>query len=179
MCKFANNSEDIALEYAGIEFDDVANGSGLGAVFFTQYCPHHCNGCQNPQTWRRNEGIKFTQNVFNKILEYYDETPFANRLTISGGEPFENLILVNLIVTEFKKRYPLKKIWIYTGYSFEVLMQDAKNLPLITMADYIVDGKFELNNRNITLLFRGSNNQRIIDVHKSLADGRTILWDEK
>lgn len=168
--------EDIVLEYAGIEFDDVANGSGLGAVFFTQYCPHHCKGCQNPQTWNRNGGLKFTQSVLDELFDFYEQTPFATRLTISGGEPFENISLVNRIVSKFKNLYPTKKVWIYTGYLFEDLMKDVKNLPLITMADYIVDGKFEINNRDVTLLFRGSSNQRIIDVQKSITESKTILW---
>lgn len=185
MCKSIDSvnkdvvSENIELEYAGIEFDDVANGSGLGAVFFTQYCPHHCKGCQNQQTWKRNEGIKFTQNIFDKLMEYYNETPFANRLTISGGEPFENLILVNRIVTEFKKRYPLKKVWIYTGYLFEDLLRNPTNLNLINMTDYIVDGKFEIDNRDVTLMFRGSGNQRIVDVPKSIYKGETVLWSNQ
>lgn len=184
MCKFLNLlnenviSKNIYLEYAGMEFDDVANGSGLGAVFFTQYCPHHCTGCQNPQTWKKNSGIKFTSKVFRELLEFYEQTPFANRLTISGGEPFENLFLVESIVTEFKKRYPLKEVWIYTGYLFEDLAKDAKKMSLITMADYIVDGKFDITQRDITLQFRGSTNQRIIDVQKTIQEKQIVLWEE-
>lgn len=183
MCKLLNilnktvASKNIYLEYAGIEFDDVANGFGLGAVFFTQYCPHQCKGCQNSQTWERNKGMKFTSETFNKLFNYYKNTPFANRLTISGGEPFENLFLVNSIAEEFKKRYPSKKVWIYTGYLFEDLIKKNKNLFLVTMADYIVDGKFEIEKRDITLLFKGSANQRIIDVQKTLKKGEIVLYE--
>lgn len=166
------------LEYAGIEFDDVANGVGLGLVFFTQYCPHHCKGCQNSQTWERNKGIKFTEDVFNQIINYYKQTPFANRLTISGGEPFENLIIVNYIVAEFKRLYPQKKVWIYTGYLFEDLVRNMKNFALLEMSDFLVDGKFEIDKRDITLQFRGSTNQRIIDVKKTLEKGEIVLYEQ-
>lgn len=171
-------SKNIYLEYAGIEFDDVANGVGLGLVFFTQYCPHHCKGCQNPQTWERNKGIKFTEDVFNQIINYYKQTPFANRLTISGGEPFENLIIVNYIVAEFKRLYPQKKVWIYTGYLFEDLVRDMKNFALLEMSDFLVDGKFEIDKRDITLQFRGSTNQRIIDIQKTLEKGEIVLYEQ-
>lgn len=172
------NDSTLHLEYAGIEFDDVANGTGLGLVFFTQYCPHHCKGCQNPQTWERNKGIKFTEDVFNQIINYYKQTPFANRLTISGGEPFENLIIVNYIVAEFKRLYPQKKVWIYTGYLFEDLVRDIKNFALLEMTDYLVDGKFEIEKRNVALQFRGSSNQRIIDVQKTLEKGEIVLYEQ-
>lgn len=171
-------AKGLYLEYAGIEYDDVANGEGLGLVFFTQYCPHHCSGCQNNQTWERNKGIKFTNDTFIRIMNYYKTTPFANRLTISGGEPFENLILVNAITKEFKNKYPNKKVWVYTGYLFEDLIQKKENITLLTMTDFLVDGKFEIDKRDITLQFRGSTNQRIIDIQKTLEKGEIILYEQ-
>lgn len=166
-----NNHE---LRYAGIEFDDVANGEGLGAVFFTQYCPHHCPHCQNPQTWSKDGGMKFSSSVLDNLLIYYDEVPFATRLTLSGGDPIANINLTSLIVTTFKNKYPSKKIWLYTGYLFEKI----KNIPIVKMCDVIVDGKFEIDKRDITLQFRGSTNQRIINVKESLKQNKIVLYKE-
>lgn len=165
------------LRYSGIEFDDVSNGDGLGAVFFTQYCPHHCKQCHNPQTWSKYGGKEFNIDVFNNLMRYYESVPFANRLTISGGDPLASLEVTNFIASEFKRRYPNKQLWIYTGYLFEDLIKDSKYLPILELTDVIIDGKFDINKRDVTLKFRGSANQRIIDVSKSLKQGEIVLYN--
>lgn len=153
-------NEDTELRYAGIAFDDIVNGDGIGAVFFTQYCPHHCTKCQNPQTWSKDGGMKFTQNIFDNLMKYYNTVPFANRLTLSGGDPLSNLNITNFISAEFKRQYPNKQLWIYTGYKFEEL-NDTKYYPILELSDVIVDGMFKFEKRDITLRYRGSSNQRI------------------
>lgn len=171
--------------YAGIEFDDVANGIGLGAVFFTQYCPHQCPHCQNPQTWSRDGGEKFTDAALEKLLQYYQDIPYASRLTLSGGDPLASPELTYYIIFKFRTLYPDKAVWLYTGYQFEDFAFNTpatKNEQLIQrivrLCNVIVDGEFKIDKRDVTLQFMGSSNQRIIDVQKSLKAHKTVLWKE-
>lgn len=164
------------FRYAGVQPDDVVNGEGIGFTFYTQYCPHRCNSCHNPQTWDKNGGMIFDKNVFNNIINYFEQTPFADRLTLSGGDPLASLELSNLIASEFKRLYPEKKLWIYTGYTYEYLLSDIKYKPILELTDVLVDGKFEIDKRDTTLAFKGSSNQRIIDVQKSLREDKVILY---
>lgn len=171
--------------YAGIEYDDVANGIGLGAVFFTQGCPHQCPECQNPQTWSRDGGEQFTDAVLDQLLQYYFDIPYASRLTLSGGDPLASSELTYRIIFKFKTIFPHKKVWLYTGYRFEDF---AFNIPetetekliqkIVRLCDVIVDGEFEIDKRDITLQFMGSSNQRIIDAKKSMQNNQIILWKE-
>lgn len=171
--------------YAGIEYDDVANGIGLGAVFFTQGCPHHCPECQNPQTWSMDGGMKFTDAVFDQLIQYYYDIPYASRLTLSGGDPLANPELTYRIIFKFKTIFPQKAVWLYTGYKFEDF---AFNIPtteteqliqkIIKLCDVIIDGEFEIDKRDISLQFMGSSNQRIINVPKSLKEKEIVVWKE-
>lgn len=186
--------------YAGIEYDDIANGIGLGAVFFTQGCPHQCPECQNPQTWSKDGGKEFTNAVLDQLFQYYENIPYARRLTMSGGDPLANPELTYYIVSKFKELYPDKTVWLYTGYKIEHL--DDKGVILATttiingkrfkcvdtvpfgdviykiikMCDVVVDGQFEIDKRDITLQFMGSSNQRIIDVKETLKENQIVLW---
>lgn len=177
--------------YAGVAFDDVVNGEGLGAVFFTQYCPHHCEQCHNPETWSKNGGKEFTQDVVDSIMNYYDTVPFANRLTFSGGEPLSDFSvgIVLDIIRRFKSKYPDKKVWLYTGTTFDyallsinrnVKIEDDdlnKAIEIIKLCDIIVDGKYKHELRDVSLPWQGSSNQRVIDVQKSIADKEVVLYE--
>lgn len=165
--------------YAGIEYDDVANGTGLGAVFFTQGCPHHCPECQNPQTWSMDGGMKFTNAVFEQLIQYFYDIPYASRLTLSGGDPLVNPELVYFIIFKFKQLFPEKSVWLYTGYKFEdVYKVESKDLinKIIRLCDIVIDGEFDVSKRDITLQFRGSSNQRIIDIKETIKQNQIILW---
>lgn len=169
--------------YAGIEYDDVANGIGLGAVFFTQGCPHQCPECHNPQTWSRDGGEQFTDAVLDQLLQYYYDIPYASRLTLSGGDPLTSPKLTYRIIFKFKTIFPQKKVWLYTGYLFEnfafntpATEADSLIQKIIRLCDVVVDGEFEIDKRDITLQFMGSSNQRIIDVQKSLKNREVVLW---
>lgn len=167
--------------YAGIEYDDVANGIGLGAVFFTQGCPHHCPECQNPQTWSKDGGMKFTDAIFEQLIQYFYDIPYASRLTLSGGDPLANPELTYFIVLKFKQYFPEKAIWLYTGYKFEdIYRPERKDLisKIIRLCDVIVDGEFEIDKRDVSLQFMGSSNQRIIDIPKTLKESQVVLWKE-
>lgn len=167
--------------YAGIEYDDVANGIGLGAVFFTQGCPHHCPECQNPQTWSKDGGMKFTDAIFEQLIQYFYDIPYASRLTLSGGDPLANPELTYFIVLKFKQYFPEKAIWLYTGYKFEdIYRPERKDLisKIIRLCNVVVDGEFEIDKRDVSLQFMGSSNQRIIDIPKTLKESQVVLWKE-
>lgn len=164
------------MRYADIYYDDVVNGIGIGAVLFVQYCPHHCRGCHNPQTWDKNGGFIFDKSTLNSLMKYFEDVPFADRLTLSGGDPLANLELTNYVVNEFKTKFPNKKIWIYTGYTYEELIKDKKYEEILKLTDVLVDGRFEIDKRDISLAFRGSSNQRVIDVQESLRQNKVVLF---
>lgn len=154
-----NDSKNI-IRYSGIYNVDLANGEGVGSVLFVQNCTHHCYGCHNPETWDCNGGNIFTRDIFNDLLEQLSK-PYITRLTLSGGDPFDNLRLSNYVAAEFKYMYPDKKLWIYTGYTLDELKTDIKYLPLLDMADVLVDGRYKEDERDLTLKWKGSSNQTI------------------
>ena len=161
------------FRYAGIIKDDINNGEGVGLTLFTQYCTHHCKGCHNPETWSKDGGKIFTERELNNILAYFKERPYVNRLTLSGGDPLDNVDMTLWICQTIKKELPYINIWLYTGYIFETISKD-----VLQYIDYLVDGPYIDELRDLTLKFRGSSNQRIIDVQKSLKEDKTIIYKE-
>jgi anaerobic ribonucleoside-triphosphate reductase activating protein len=133
-------------------------------------------GCHNPQTWDFDSGKPFTRTTLNEILTFLDK-PYVSRLTISGGHPFEpkNAPSILKIVECVKKEYPQKSIWIYTGYTWEEIKKPLLK-EIMKYTDVLVDGRYVDELRDISLAFRGSSNQKIIDVQQSLKEGRTVLW---
>lgn len=167
----------IELKYAGIIKDDVVNGTGVGLTLFVQNCTHHCDGCQNKSTWNPNGGYKFTEEIWEGIVKYFTQNSYANHLTMSGGDPLDNLTLTNYVVSNFRYLFPDKKIWLYTGYTFEEILKETKYLPVLESIDILVDGRFEKDKKDLTLKWKGSSNQRVIDVGKSLTENKVILFD--
>lgn len=171
------------MNYAAIKKTDIANGTGVRVSLFVSGCTHHCKGCFNEETWDFNYGSPFTQEVQSEIIEALKPSYIAG-LTLIGGEPLEPSNQRGLIefVRTVKQLYPEKNIWCYTGYTFEkdLLSPDGRahcevTDELLSMLDILVDGKFVLDKKNITLKFRGSENQRIILVKESLEKGETVL----
>ena len=161
------------MKYAGLIKDDVNNGLGVGLTLFTQGCPHHCKGCQNPETWSFTGGKDYTPEVYKEIIEYFINNSYATRLTLSGGDPLYSPQIVTPLCEEIKRIRPDVKIWVYTGHVFE----DVKDNPILQYIDVMIDGPFILEQRDITLAFRGSANQRIIDVQQSLNKGEVVLYE--
>ena len=135
-------------------------------------CSHHCPQCHNPQTWDKNAGKEFTEEVLDNLLDKL-KRPFIKRLTLSGGDPLflGNRDEITNVVRKVKKNFPNIKIWCYTGY----LWEEVKDLPCMDYIDVLVDGEFKIDLKDITLPFCGSSNQRVIDVQKSLKMGKVIL----
>lgn len=160
------------MKYADIDKCEMCNGNNIGATLFVQGCPYHCKNCFNPETWDFNGGKEWTNEVEQEFLEFVSK-PYIKRVSFLGGEPLakENADQVLRIISIIKNKYPNKKIWVYSGNFFENL----KTMYDLAQIDYIVDGLFMDNLKDITLAFRGSLNQRIIDVKKSLSTNQTQL----
>lgn len=172
------------MRYASIRKMDISNGEGVGVALFVQGCSFHCKGCFNSETWDFNGGKEWTEEVENDFLELVSK-PYITRISILGGEPLEkeNLGCLYYLVMKIKKDYPDKKIWIYSGYTFEKLMSDYPQINvfrqlILKYCDVLVDGQFEEDKKDLMLKFRGSKNQRVIDVQESLKQNKVILYCE-
>ena len=157
------------MRYAGMIKNDIAAGEGVNVSFFTQGCPFHCIGCHNPQTWDFSGGKEFTPNVLTELLEAIGANGIKRNLSIMGGEPLcsENVFLVDMIILEVKRLYPDIKIYLWTGYTYEELLErldEPKIEKILNNVDYLIDGRFEIEKRDISLPMRGSSNQRILNL---------------
>ena len=167
------------MNYHNIKTDDMLNGDGLRVTCWVSGCSIRCFNCYNPQTWDFNSGIPFTENTMQEIL--YDlSKPYIKGFTLSGGHPLDthNAPKVLEIVKRVKMVFPNKDIWIYTGYVWEDIIKDDTLKEILKRTDVLVDGAYIDELRDITLPFRGSSNQRIIDVQESLKQNKVILWKE-
>ena len=173
------------MNYAKIKSRDVANGTGVRVSLFVSGCTHHCKNCFNKEAWDFNYGNEFTEKEEKQILQ--DLSPdYISGLSLLGGEPFEypNQQGLAPLVKKVKNQYPDKKIWCYTGYKFDedILGKMAPKYEctkeMLSNIDYLVDGQFVEELKSPKLKFNGSSNQRIIDVQKSLAQNKIVLWEE-
>lgn len=162
---------------AGIDKCEVNNGIGVGVTLFFQGCTHHCKECQNPSTWDFDGGAEFSLQTFSDLIRYCLDSN-VKRLTLSGGDPLDNINFCRYISDWFKGTFPTKQLWIYTGYTFEQLISNNKYKSILNCCDVLVDGEYNLCEKDLSLAFRGSKNQRIIDVQKSLKSKETILYIE-
>ncbi len=174
------------MNYADIKQYDVANGPGVRVSLFVSGCSHRCEGCFNPETWDFLYGEEFTDRTEQTILDYL-KPDYVKGLTLLGGDPMEpsNQRGLLSLLRKVKETYPHKDIWCFTGYDFETEIVE-KWLPVreetrafLSCVDVLVDGRFVLARKNVNLRFKGSENQRTILVKESLAQGRTVLWDDK
>lgn len=163
------------ISLSGVTGDSIVDGPGLRLTIFTQGCLHHCPGCHNPQT-HDPEGGSWADT--EDILAAAAENPLLDGITLSGGDPFLQPVPC-LALAEGAHKIGLN-VWTYTGYTWEALLEenDAEKLALLKETDVLVDGPFLLAERSLELRFCGSRNQRLIDVKKSLAEGKVVLWEE-
>lgn len=151
------------MRYAGIIENDVVNGEGICLSYWTQGCPHKCEGCHNPETWNFNCGKEDSkENILNKILTLLNKNNIHRNLSILGGEPLcdENIDFTMEILKQVKQKYPSIKTFVWTGYTYEELCKLYKDI-IFDNIDVLIDGKYDKNQRDITLKLRGSKNQRV------------------
>ncbi len=161
------------MNYHNITVDDMLNGDGLRTVLWVSGCDHRCHGCQNPQTWDEKSGLPFDENAKNELFEALSRD-YMSGITFSGGDPLMpcNRAVVGELIREIREKLPSKTIWLYTGSLFE----EIRHLPFIADIDVIVDGPYVERLRDVQLHWKGSENQRVIDVKKTLASGSIVLW---
>lgn len=182
------------MNYIKIDKEDVCNGDGLRVVLWLSGCSHHCKGCQNPQTWNPDSGILFDENAKKELFEELGKD-YISGITFTGGDPLHenNLDEVLRLIKEIRHMFPDKTIWLYTGYLvniFEVYNSDHVEISvspkgnndydllrakIISNCDVIVDGSYEDDKRDISLHWRGSKNQKVIDVKESLKQNKVVL----
>lgn len=173
------------MNYAEIKNCDIANGPGVRISLFVSGCTHHCPGCFNQVAWDFGYGIPFTQQTIDEILELL-KPGYIKGLTLLGGEPFEpeNQGPIVELLRQIKEKYPQKSIWAFSGYVFDrdILSGHLGDWEItreyLSYLDVLVDGPFVEAKKNLSLRFRGSENQRLIDVKASLASGTVVPWED-
>ena len=163
------------MKIAGIIKDSIVNGIGIRDVIFVQGCPHRCKGCHNPQTWDFTKGEERT---IQSLIDEFKDSP--NDITISGGEPFYYPVDLCTLVAHMHYLHPKKTFWIYTGYTVEEINPLTLKFLAKNGVEVIVDGNFEEDKRDNSLRFRGSYNQRIIDLRKTVKSDfeQIVSWEE-
>ncbi len=174
------------MYYGNIKFNDIANGVGVRTSLFVSGCTHHCKGCFNPETWNFSYGEEFTKDTEERIIESL-KPDYIRGITVLGGEPFEieNQKVLLPFIKRIKAQMPDKTIWFFSGYTYEELTgkescdrcRCSVTDELLSLIDVLVDGEFVEEKKNISLRFRGSENQRLIDMNETRKTGEVVLWD--
>lgn len=177
------------MRFASMRNLDISNGEGVGVSLFVQGCDRHCFNCFNPDTWDFNGGKEWTEETKNKFIKLIDR-PYINRISVLGGEPLaeQNLDEVLSLIKEIRNSFPEKTIWLYTGYSYSEIFRgqssclsqewvnNFKRREIIKLCNVVIDGKYIDEQKDLTLAWRGSKNQHVIDVRQSLAQNKMVLY---
>ena len=180
------------MNYADYYDCDICNGNSVGMSLFVSGCPIHCKDCFNSDIWDFNSGKEWTPEVEEKFIKLAGRD-YIKRISFLGGSPLcdENVECVSLLIQRLRSEYPDKQIWVYTGYTWESIFSkvtldnfnknilSSKRIEAVIDADVLIDGPFECEKRDLSLAFRGSSNQRLIDVKKSIEAGEVILWSNE
>ena len=163
------------LDLSGIVSDSIVDGPGIRTTVFSQGCPHHCPGCHNPETWEFGTGTKIPAEA---VVEIVRSNPLCRGVTFSGGEPFAQAAAFARLAKLLKARG--YEVAAYSGYTFEELLRGSEDQKaLLATIDILIDGRFVLAQKSLEIAFRGSRNQRILDVRKSLAEGKAVETTSK
>jgi anaerobic ribonucleoside-triphosphate reductase activating protein len=161
------------MNYLGIDKTSISNGPGVRVVLWVSGCKVHCKGCQNPESWDFCAGKLFDDNAKQDLFDALSK-PYIRGITISGGNPLDQAQDIFILISEIKSKFPNKDIWLYSGYTYEEIRQSRQRFKGIMGVDVLVDGPYIEEQRDITLKFRGSKNQRLIDVNETLKQGKII-----
>ena len=161
------------MRYHDITKDDMKNGSGLRGVLWVSGCEHKCPGCHNPITWDIDDGLIFDEAAKQEIFCEL-EKPYVSGITFSGGDPLhtQNRAEVGALICEIKQKFPKKTVWLYTGYNYD----NVWTLDFMDKIDVLIDGRYDEELRDTKLHWRGSANQRVIDMQKTRAEGKIVLY---
>ena len=174
------------MHYGELKKCDIANGTGVRVTLFVSGCTNRCEGCFQPQTWDFCYGKPFTADTEAEIFAELEKS-YVDGLTLLGGEPFEpkNQPTLTALLRQVKERYPAKTVWCFTGFRLgeELLQEDSyprteHTDEMLSYIDILVDGRFRLAEKDISLQFRGSRNQRIIDMNATRAAGEVVIWEK-
>lgn len=179
MCPFCHIYRRNTMNYQLVKYNNIGNGIGIRTSLFVTGCSHGCKGCFNQSIANKNTGEPFTDDVKTAILQSLEPSYIAG-LSLLGGEPMVSYNAPELakLCREVRELHPTKNIWVYSGFTYEQIIADPIKLELLEQCDVLVDGKFEQNLYSPLLRFRGSSNQRIIDIKKSLESGAVTLFLE-
>lgn len=165
------------MNYSNYINGDLINGEGFRCTLFVSGCTHKCKGCFNAKAWDFNYGKEFTKDIENKIIDDLNKLPKKGQLTLLGGEPFQNINgLLSLV--ERTNKIENHNIWCYTGYTYEEILCDPEKLNFFSLMDVVIVGRFILEQKDYRLKFRGSSNQMVLDVKKTLKEKKPILYLE-
>ncbi len=166
-------SQGKIIDYKAFNFVD---GEGVRNSLYVSGCMFHCEGCYNVATWSFNAGIPYTKELEERIMDDLAQ-PYVQGLTLLGGEPFLNTGILIPLLKRIKRELPNKDIWSWTGYTWDELeLETEDKMEMLQLVDILVDGRYDFRKRDLTLQFRGSSNQRIIDVQESLKQDAIIVW---
>ena len=172
------------MRYASMRNLDISNGENIGVSLFVQGCHFHCNNCFNSETWDFEGGYSWTEKSIKDFLNLVNRS-YIKRVSILGGEPLtsRNVEEIFHLISTIRKLFPTKTIWLYTGFTWEQIMNptnfdDILRKETVSQCDVVVDGEYIDELRDITLKWRGSSNQRVIDVKKSIEKGEVVLWSD-
>lgn len=162
------------MNLSGVKYESFVDAEGVSCVLFTSGCFHHCKGCHSPQTHDPSYGMEITSELVDKINSEINKRPFLNALVLSGGDPMyypeECAELVEKIAA------PNNNVWVYSGFTYEEIVADPKKKKLLDKCKVLVDGEFKISERDTTLSFRGSRNQRVIDLERTRVENKIILY---
>lgn len=158
--------------------ESINEGDGLRSVIFVSGCHGLCEGCHNPESWSMDYGHTFTDKMKDNLIKDLKANTLLRGVTYCGGEPFLHPETLSSLTKEIKQEIPHFNFWSYTGYTFEQILKDKDKKKLLDVIDVLIDGRFILSKKDLTQKYRGSSNQRIIDVQKSLDSGEVVLWKE-
>ena len=164
------------MNISGIDFESIVDGVGVRVVVFVSGCMHDCTGCHNPASHSFSAGRPFTKELQDEIIDYIKSTPFISGITMSGGDPMYSAAEIAEFIVRVKTEVPDISVWIYSGFEYEEIKTDDDMAHLLSLCDVLVDGEFVLEQRDTTLPYRGSRNQRVIDVKKSNEGGKVVLF---
>jgi anaerobic ribonucleoside-triphosphate reductase activating protein len=164
------------MNYMQIDKASISDGKGFRVVLYCSGCELKCEGCFNPETWKFESGKLFDEDAYKYLFDQLNK-PWIQGITFSGGNPLDTPYPIFSLAQEIRKKFPSKDIWLYSGYTYEQICQSREKFKVLTAIDVLVDGPYIESQRDITLPFRGSKNQRIIDVKKTLQQNEVVLLD--